>query len=79
AATLACGLRGIRQKIRCRTARQCLRSAALGNAITALENSTDLAKILGAEFVASYCALKKVGDEEFNRIVTPWALQSLLK
>ncbi|MGL6070611.1 hypothetical protein [Craterilacuibacter sp.] len=76
---MACGLLGIRQKIRCRTARQCLRSATLGNAITALENSTDLAEILGAEFVARYCAHSKVENEELNRIVTPWALQNFLK
>ncbi|MGL6070609.1 glutamine synthetase family protein [Craterilacuibacter sp.] len=86
AATLACGLLGIRQEIKPDAA---LQGSAyglpyafprtLGNAITALENSEDLAEILGAEFVASYCALKKVEDEEFNRIVTPWELQNLLE
>ena len=86
AATLACGLLGIRQEIQPEAA---LQGSAydlpyafprtLGSAIAALQNSEALAELLGSEFVSSYCALKKVEDDEFNRIVTPWELENLLE
>lgn len=85
AASLACGLLGMKQGLK-------PRSAVTGNAyrndhqlprglleaLTDFEGSEDLHEILGSRFCHVYLTLKRSEFEEFMRVISPWEREHLL-
>jgi glutamine synthetase len=85
AATLACGLLGIEQKLE--PAQECkgdaYRSAralprGLADAVSLLRAEQDLAGVLGKEFITVYTEIKDLEHEEFMRVISPWEREHLL-
>lgn len=85
AATLACGLLGIREK---REATPPLASSAhdagfvlprsLGEALDRLETCSELHDLLGARFVRAYISVKRKEYETFFRVISSWEREFLL-
>jgi glutamine synthetase len=85
AATLACGLLGIEQRIEptqeCKgDAYQSARAlpGGLAEAVSLLRADHDLAKVLGKEFLTVYAEIKDLEHEEFMRVISPWEREHLL-
>ncbi len=85
AATLACGLLGIRGKL---DATQPLSTSAheagyvlprsLGEALDRLEACTELQEMLGPRFVRAYISVKRKEYETFFRVISSWEREFLL-
>jgi glutamine synthetase len=85
AATLACGYLGIQKQIE--PSSECLGDAylgeyglprSLGEAVELLRNETDLAEILGHDFVKVYTEVKDTEHAEFMKVISPWEREHLL-
>ncbi len=85
AATLACGWLGIRNRIE--PSPECKGDAylgeyqlprSLGEALTALREETDLAEVLGKDFVTVYTEIKEIEYAEFMKVISPWEREHLL-
>ncbi|MDB5953474.1 glutamine synthetase family protein [Ramlibacter sp.] len=85
AATLACGLLGIEQRVE--PTRECTGDAyqsarelprSLSEAISQLRAEQDLAAVLGKEFLTVYAEIKDLEHEEFMRVISPWEREHLL-
>jgi glutamine synthetase len=85
AATLACGYLGIVNKIE--PAPECKGDAylgdfqlprSLGEALTLLRDETDLAEVLGKDFVTVYTEVKEIEYAEFMKVISPWEREHLL-
>ncbi|MEP7280928.1 MAG: glutamine synthetase family protein [Rubrivivax sp.] len=85
AATLACGYLGIQQRLE--PTPECKGDAyladyalprSLGEALTLLRGSTDLAGVLGESFVTVYTEVKEVEHAEFMKVISPWEREHLL-
>jgi glutamine synthetase len=85
AATLACGYLGIKQRIA--PTAECTGDAylgkhelpqSLGEAVELLRQSTDLAEILGPEFVTVYTEIKDIEYAEYMKVISPWEREHLL-
>jgi len=85
AATLACGLLGIEQRIE--PTQECTGDAyqsaralpgGLAEAVSLLRADHDLAKVLGKEFLTVYAEIKDLEYEEFMRVISPWEREHLL-
>ncbi|MEX0957373.1 MAG: glutamine synthetase family protein [Rhizobiaceae bacterium] len=85
AASLACGLAGIREKLEPEEAA----TAAVNedkielprnllDAVALLEEDAALGEILGQSFVATYAAIKKAEFETFMEVISPWEREYLL-
>ena len=85
AASLACGLLGIKNKIKPRAemvdavegAGESL-PGSIGRALQQFEDCTDLHEVLGKEFSMAYVAIKKHEQDEFMRVISPWEREHLL-
>ena len=85
AATLACGLLGIEQRIEPRPEcpgdgyrkGTCCR-AAWARPSSLLRADHDLGKMLGKEFVTVYTEMKDIEHEEFMKVISPWEREHLL-
>jgi glutamine synthetase len=85
AASLACGLIGIQQKIRPdspvgTTANEDEIDLPRGllEAVDLFENDEQLKAMLGATFVGTYAAIKKAEFETFMEVISPWEREFLL-
>ncbi|HSW20451.1 MAG TPA: glutamine synthetase family protein, partial [Ramlibacter sp.] len=85
AATLACGYLGIEQRLE--PTPECKGNAyqsafelprGLGQAVSLLRAETDLAEVLGKEFLTVYTEIKDLEHEEFMRVISPWEREHLL-
>ena len=85
AATLACGLLGIRERIE--PAPECKGDAylgdyqlprSLGEALGLLRAEKDLAEVLGPAFVTVYTEVKEIEYAEFMKVISPWEREHLL-
>jgi glutamine synthetase len=85
AATLACGYLGIVNKIE--PAPECKGDAylgdfqlprSLGEALTLLRDETDLAEVLGKDFITVYTEVKEIEYAEFMKVISPWEREHLL-
>jgi glutamine synthetase len=85
AATLACGLLGMRNRIE--PTPECKGDAylgeyelprSLGEALTTLRDGDELAEVLGREFVTVYSEIKEVEHAEFMKVISPWEREHLL-
>jgi glutamine synthetase len=85
AATLACGYLGIQKQIE--PSAECRGDAylgsyglprSLGEALELLRNETDLAEVLGPEFVTVYTEVKEIEHAEFMKVISPWEREHLL-
>jgi glutamine synthetase len=85
AATLACGYLGMKQQLE--PTPECKGDAylgdfqlprSLGEALTLFRNATDLADVLGREFVTVYSEIKEVEHAEFMKVISPWEREHLL-
>src|SRR5690606_9690965 len=85
AASLACGLMGLRNKIRPdapvgRTANEDNIELPRGllDAVDLFEKDRELGEILGEQFVVTYAAIKKAEFETFMEVISPWEREFLL-
>lgn len=85
AATLACGLLGIREKLRptapLSTSAQDLGfelPRSLGDALDQLEACEPLKKMIGPRFVRAYVSVKRKEYETFFRVISSWEREFLL-
>ncbi|MEM6636670.1 MAG: glutamine synthetase family protein [Pseudomonadota bacterium] len=85
AASLACGLIGIRQGLRPSRAYRGEAYDAeeavprdLGAALDLLESATELHALLGREFAQVYSLVKRAEFEEFLQVISPWEREHLL-
>jgi len=85
AASLACGLIGIQQKIRPdspvgTTANEDEIDLPRGllEAVDLFENDEQLKAMLGVTFVATYAAIKKAEFETYMEVISPWEREYLL-
>ncbi|PVH30456.1 glutamine synthetase family protein [Pararhodobacter oceanensis] len=85
AASLACGLLGLREQKQPRA--ECTVNAymgddglpmTLGEAVDIFAEDTALGEILGADFAALYAAVKRHEYTEFQAVISPWERQHLL-
>ncbi|WP_298012476.1 glutamine synthetase family protein [uncultured Aquabacterium sp.] len=85
AATLACGYLGIVKQIE--PSPECKGDAylgdyglprSLGEAIALLRDESDLAEVLGREFVTVYTEVKEAEHAEFMKVISPWEREHLL-
>lgn len=85
AATLACGYLGITKRIEPKP--ECRGDAyltpyslprSLGEALELLRGETDLADVLGADFVNLYTEIKETEYAEFMKVISPWEREHLL-
>lgn len=85
AASLACGLLGLKSELR--PDRQFKGDAydgeediprVLGHALDLFEASDDLHKVLGPEFCRVYSIVKRAEYEEFLQVISPWEREHLL-
>ncbi|WP_417601119.1 glutamine synthetase family protein [Pararhodobacter oceanensis] len=85
AASLACGLLGLREQKQPRA--ECTVTAymgddglpmTLGEAVDIFAEDTALGEILGADFAALYAAVKRHEYTEFQAVISPWERQHLL-
>jgi glutamine synthetase len=85
AATLACGYLGIVKQIE--PTAECRGDAylgdyglprSLGEALAMLRDETDLADVLGHDFVTVYTEIKEVEYAEFMKVISPWEREHLL-
>jgi glutamine synthetase len=85
AATLACGWLGIQNRIE--PSAECKGDAylgeyqlprSLGEALALLRNESDLAEVLGKDFVTVYTEIKEVEYAEFMQVISPWEREHLL-
>jgi glutamine synthetase len=85
AATLACGWLGIQNRIE--PSPECKGDAylgeyalprSLGEALALLRAETDLAEVLGKEFVTVYTEIKEIEYAEFMKVISPWEREHLL-
>jgi glutamine synthetase len=85
AATLACGLLGIRGKLKptapnpgnCKAGGYALASS-MREALDKLEHCTDLQEILGERFVRAYISVKRKEYETYFRVISSWEREFLL-
>ena len=85
AASLACGLLGIREKLEPTPALegsayeepQSL-PAALENSLSMLEQQTALHDLLGESFIKAYVGIKRKEHETFFRVISSWEREYLL-
>ena len=85
AATLACGLLGIREKLQptpptAASAKDVgyALPRSLGEALDALEGCAELAEMLGPRFVRAYVSVKRKEYETFFRVISSWEREFLL-
>lgn len=85
AATLACGWLGIQNRIEPNPEYHgdaylgdFALPRSLGEALTLLREETDLADVLGREFVTVYTEIKETESEEFMKVISPWEREHLL-
>ncbi|MGX9354589.1 glutamine synthetase family protein [Roseobacteraceae bacterium S113] len=85
AASLACGLLGMRNELR--PARQFKGDAyegegdiprVLGQALDLFDEATELHEVLGSEFARVYGIVKRAEYEEFLQVISPWEREHLL-
>ncbi|HSI55911.1 MAG TPA: glutamine synthetase family protein [Ideonella sp.] len=85
AATLACGYLGIKNKIT--PTPECKGDAylgdfqlprSLGEALTLLREESDLAEVLGKDFITVYTEVKEIEHAEFMKVISPWEREHLL-
>jgi glutamine synthetase len=85
AATLACGLLGMRERIE--PAPECTGDAylgdyqlprSLGEALELLRAEKALASVLGEAFVTVYTEVKEIEHAEFMKVISPWEREHLL-
>jgi hypothetical protein len=50
----------------------------LNQAVSLLRAETDLAEVLGKEFLTVYTEIKDLEHEEFMRVISPWEREHLL-
>lgn len=85
AATLACGWLGMQDRIEPNPEYRgdaylgdFALPRSLGEALTLLRDETDLADVLGREFVTVYTEIKETESEEFMKVISPWEREHLL-
>ncbi len=85
AASLACGLAGIKNKISpddafegCAYDEENNLVSSFSDALKQLKHHNEVTKILGEEFVHAYHCVKQEELNQFNKIVTPWERKYLL-
>jgi glutamine synthetase len=85
AATLACGLLGIREKLQPMPAMELSAQDAgfalprsLGEALDKLEGCSTLQDMLGPRFVRAYVSVKRKEYETFFRVISSWEREFLL-
>jgi glutamine synthetase len=85
AATLACGYLGIMNRIE--PSAECRGDAylgdfglprSLGEALAALRAESDLAAVLGKDFITVYAEVKEIEYAEFMKVISPWEREHLL-
>lgn len=85
AATLACGLLGLENRIE--PSPECKGDAhlanfqlprSLGEALDLLRQCEPLAEVLGTSFVNVYTEVKEIEYEEFMKVISPWEREHLL-
>jgi len=85
AASLACGYLGLKEKKEPRP--ECRINAYMGEdelpltlraAVDLLEEDAAMAEVLGPQFVALYCAVKRDEYKEFQSVISPWEREHLL-
>ena len=85
AATMACGLMGINQRIA--PTSECKGDAylgdfqlprSLGEALALLRAETDLHQVLGESFITVYTEVKEIEYAEFMKVISPWEREHLL-
>ena len=85
AASLACGLLGMRKELR--PGKQYRGDAydgdpdipqVLGQALDLFDTATDLHEVLGPEFARVYGIVKRAEYEEFLQVISPWEREHLL-
>lgn len=85
AATLACGYLGLKNKIKpldpakgeAYDADLELPKSLLG-ALRLLEESEEVANVMGPEFTKAYLAIKQMENDEFQQVISPWEREHLL-
>ncbi|MCB1394946.1 MAG: glutamine synthetase, partial [Rhodobacteraceae bacterium] len=84
AASLACGYLGLKEKKEPRP--ECRINAymgedelplTLGAAVDLLEEDAAMGEVLGPQFVALYCAVKRDEYKEFQSVISPWEREHL--
>ena len=86
AASLACGLIGMINKVEARRSRSATTAnedeidlpRGLLEAVDLFEGDEDLREMLGAAFVATYAAIKRAEFETFMEVISPWEREFLL-
>src|SRR5690606_19524427 len=85
AATLACGLLGIREQLTPTAPTEVSAKElgydlprSLGEALDELETCTPLATLLGPRFVRAYVSVKRKEYETFFRVISSWEREFLL-
>ena len=85
AASMACGLMGIEQRIE--PTSECKGDAylgdfqlprSLGEALALLRAETDLHQVLGESFITVYTEVKEIEYAEFMKVISPWEREHLL-
>ncbi len=85
AASMACGLMGIEQRIE--PTAECKGDAylgdfqlprSLGEALALLRAETDLHQVLGESFITVYTEVKEIEYAEFMKVISPWEREHLL-
>jgi glutamine synthetase len=85
AATLACGYLGIMNRIE--PSAECKGDAylgdfglprSLGEALAGLRADSDLAAVLGRDFITVYAEVKEIEYAEFMKVISPWEREHLL-
>lgn len=85
AATLACGLLGIKNRIE--PTPECKGDAylgafelprSLGEALDELRQCEPLIEVLGQDFVTVYTEIKEIESAEFMKVISPWEREHLL-
>ena len=85
AATLACGLLGIRNRVE--PMAECIGDAYLGahqlprglsEALELLRRADELASVLGKDFITVYTEVKEIEHAEFLTVISPWEREHLL-
>ncbi len=85
AMTLACGLLGMKKKLKPKAEMKgdaylspYALPRSLGEALDWMRNEPDLADMLGKEFITVYAEVKEIEYAEFMKVISPWEREHLL-